>query len=382
MEWMVDKANLDIVQLRTIEKIMDNLDGNHWVKGFAGSGKTIVLTHVLERLAAAKPPLRICFATFTHALKDLVESGLSENAKRRITISTFDSLKNLPKNFDIVLADEMQDIKKENLPIIDSIADSMVIAADHDQSIYKFAASPAELTSTIKPSKDHQLREVYRFNENIFDIATSVYDEAKIVDQTTVRQDPTKTKVLKAASKREEFLAMYQEAVRVSAKGSPSAILLPTKTLIDDFIAIVSTSESYRGNPPSVKESTRNFDGSYSIPFEEVNEFLKTNKSPLQVFGGGGGDLYETDKRKMILLMTYHSAKGLDFPYVFLPHLTSKTGLNAFKGGTDSEERRLFFVASTRARDQLYLSYHGEGHRFLDEIPDELLETFKKKRTY
>ena len=379
---MVDKTNLDIVQLRTIEKIMENLDGNHWVKGFAGSGKTIVLTHVLERLAAAKPPLTICFATFTHALKDLVESGLSDNAKRRVTISTFDSLKHLKRSFDIVLADEMQDIKKENLPIISSLGASMVIAADHDQSIYKFSATPAELNSTIKPAKEHQLREVYRINENVFDIATVVYDEAKIVARTTVRQDETKTKILKAGSKREEFTTIFQEAVRVSQKGSPSAILLPTKKLMDEFVAIISAEESYRGTPPSVKESTRYSDGSYSTPFEEVNTFLKSNRSPLQAFGGGGGDLYETDKRKMILMMTYHSAKGLDFPYVFLPHLTSSTGLNAFRGGTDSDERRLFFVATTRAREQLYLSYHGEQHRFLDEIPDSLLETFKKKRAY
>jgi DNA helicase-2/ATP-dependent DNA helicase PcrA len=81
--------------------------------------------------------------------------------------------------------------------------------------------------------------------------------------------------------------------------------------------------------------------------------------------------------------MTYHSAKGLDFPFVFLPHLTRTTGLNAFKGGSDLEERRLFFVAATRARERLYLSYHGSPHRFIDEIPEELLKGFRKpKRNY
>jgi superfamily I DNA/RNA helicase len=110
---------------------------------------------------------------------------------------------------------------------------------------------------------------------------------------------------------------------------------------------------------------------------------LKKNKSPLQVFGGGSGSLYDSDTKKMVYLMTYHSAKGLDFANVFLPHLTGDVSLEPMKGASDKQERRLFFVATTRARERLYLSYHGEPHRFIEEIPDYLLETFRKqKRTY
>ena len=98
MKWMVSINDLDAVQRRAIENIIDNRDKNHWVKGFAGSGKTIVLTHVLERLASMRPTVKVCFATFTHALKDLVESGLSENAKQKIDISTFNGLRKLHNN--------------------------------------------------------------------------------------------------------------------------------------------------------------------------------------------------------------------------------------------------------------------------------------------
>ena len=175
MKWMVPINDLDAVQALTIEKIINNQDSNHWVKGFAGSGKTIVLTHVLERLATSKPPVKVCFATFTHALKDLVESGLSDNAKSRTTISTFDALKFLRSNFDLVIADEMQDIKKDTLPFLKAKSDVFIVAADLDQSIYKFSVTPSELNAAIKPAKDHQLREIHRINENVFDIATAVY---------------------------------------------------------------------------------------------------------------------------------------------------------------------------------------------------------------
>ncbi len=385
MRWMVPENALNAVQVDTIDSIIENLDDNHWVKGFAGSGKTIVLTHVLERLATVRPPLKICFATFTHALKDMVESGLSERTKLKITISTFDALKNVRGNFDVIVADEMQDIKKDTLNLLTSKTQNLIIAADEDQSIYKFSIDSRELTSAISPTKTHQLHEIERINENVFQVATSVYDEANVLSTMTIRDtaDDGETYILGASSKRDEFTTIFDEAVRVAQKELPSAILVPTKKLMDEFIATIADYKSYRGTPPSVKESKRADDGTFGVQFEDINEFLQKNKSPLQVFGGGGGDLYEADRRKMVLLMTYHSAKGLDFQFVFLPHLTDRTGLNAFKGGTDTEERRLFFVAATRAKQRLHLSYHGNPHRFVNEISEDLLTSFRKqRRTY
>jgi superfamily I DNA/RNA helicase len=382
MKWMVSINDLDAVQARAIENIMDNQQQNHWVKGFAGSGKTIVLTHVLERLATANPPLKVCFATFTHALKDLVESGLSDNAKRRIDISTFNGLGKLRNDYDLVVADEMQDIPSRVLPTLAKKSDVLVIAADLDQSIYRSACSVSELNASVKPAKEHQLREIHRINENVFEIATSVYNDAKVVSQTTVRQDDEQARIFRGSSMRDEFVTMFEEAVRVSAKESPSAILLPSKALLDKFISTIATTNSYDGTPPSVK-SERPEISEQADPFKEINAYLKKNKSPLQVFGGGSGSLYDSDTKKMVYLMTYHSAKGLDFANVFLPHLTEDVSLEPMKGASDDQERRLFFVASTRARERLYLSYHDEPHRFIEEIPEFLLETFnKQKRTY
>ncbi|MDA0685010.1 MAG: AAA family ATPase [Bacteroidetes bacterium] len=380
---MVEINDLDAVQARAIENIIDNQDENHWVKGFAGSGKTIVLTHVLKRLATARPPVKVCFATFTHALKDLIESGLTKTELDRIDISTFNGLGKMRNDYDLVVADEMQDIPSRVLPTLAKKSDVLVIAADLDQSIYRSACSVSELNAAIKPAKEHQLREIHRINENVFEIATSVYTDAKVVSQTTVRQDDEQARMYEGVSMRDEFVTMYEEAVRVSAKESPSAVLLPSKALLDKFISTIATANSYAGTPPSVKDSQRPEIGEQADPFKEINAYLKKNKSPLQVFGGGSGSLYDSDTKKMVYLMTYHSAKGLDFANVFLPHLTEDVSLEPMKGASDDQERRLFFVATTRARERLYLSYHDEPHRFIEEIPDYLLETFnKQKRNY
>ena len=75
-------------------------------------------------------------------------------------------------------------------------------------------------------------------------------------------------------------------------------------------------------------------------------------------------------------LMTIHLAKGLEFDLVFiagvaeglLPHGRSLDDENALE-----EERRLMYVAMTRARKNLYLSFYGIPSRFINEIPEDCI---------
>jgi DNA helicase-2/ATP-dependent DNA helicase PcrA len=91
--------------------------------------------------------------------------------------------------------------------------------------------------------------------------------------------------------------------------------------------------------------------------------------------------------RDAVTLMTLHSAKGLEFPVVFIAGL--EEGLFPISRSLENpsdleEERRLFYVGITRARKRLFLSHarfrrrFGEmtnlRSRFLDEIPEELLQ--------
>ncbi len=100
-----------------------------------------------------------------------------------------------------------------------------------------------------------------------------------------------------------------------------------------------------------------------------------------------------SESNEKVTLMTLHSAKGLEFPVVFLvgleegifPHYLSNNNDNALE-----EERRLCYVGITRAEEELYLSYalsrelYGKVNkfprsRFIDEIPEDFLETFHPK---
>lgn len=96
----------------------------------------------------------------------------------------------------------------------------------------------------------------------------------------------------------------------------------------------------------------------------------------------------DTGDDDRVALMTIHLAKGLEFPYVFVVGMEEDLFPSAMSLNTRSEleeERRLFYVALTRAEHQAYLTYaqsryrwgkltDSEPSRFIEEIKEEYLE--------
>lgn len=102
------------------------------------------------------------------------------------------------------------------------------------------------------------------------------------------------------------------------------------------------------------------------------------------------------DHANAVTLLTLHSAKGLEFPVVFITGL--EEGLLPFYSEPIDrkdleEERRLFYVGMTRAMRKLYLSHtrirfrfaemtYQSPSRFLEEVPPELIETVASRGKY
>ncbi len=140
---------------------------------------------------------------------------------------------------------------------------------------------------------------------------------------------------------------------------------------------------------PQAGEAIVNQDG---IEVLDAEAPLPTVMSPLSAFlthaSLEAGDAQAQAGQDALQLMTVHSAKGLEFDAVFItgleeglfPHESSSRELD----GVD-EERRLMYVAITRARKRLYMSFtqqrmlHGQTRfnmksRFFDELPEESLK--------
>ncbi len=131
----------------------------------------------------------------------------------------------------------------------------------------------------------------------------------------------------------------------------------------------------------------------YGATFDDVIEFLAQLSLMSAVDGDPTGDTGERDDEK-VTLSSIHQAKGLEWKAVFLIWLVDGQFPNGRIIDADDlpmleEERRLFYVALTRAKDDLYLtypmmnpkSYSGDiicrPSRFLEDFPPELVEEWK-----
>jgi DNA helicase-2/ATP-dependent DNA helicase PcrA len=135
----------------------------------------------------------------------------------------------------------------------------------------------------------------------------------------------------------------------------------------------------------------------FAYQFGSVEDFL-TQLALLTNVEAEDGDAANRDAEQ-IRLSTIHQAKGLEFDVVFVIMLCdglfpSARSMEADEG--EEEERRLFYVAITRAKNELYLSYPlmraGYGStgidamqqpsRFLSEIPRDLLNEWNLRSRY
>ena len=146
-------------------------------------------------------------------------------------------------------------------------------------------------------------------------------------------------------------------------------------------------------NLQELVSACRQFSGDLVFPFEDSD---RSEVSVLQEFLDqmtlDAGDR-QSAQGPSVQMMTLHSAKGLEFPLVFLggmeeglfPHRMSSE-----EPGRLEEERRLAYVGITRAMQELYLTYaesrrlHGQDSynrpsRFLLEIPQDLLSEVRMK---
>ena len=181
----------------------------------------------------------------------------------------------------------------------------------------------------------------------------------------------------------DEFLELIDTVAELVPTTGPDELL---RILLDKSAYIIELEEQRSIEAEGRLENLAELVGG-AEDFETADEFLE------QVSLVADTDSLDEDQSQVVL-MTLHSAKGLEFPVVFLigledgvfPHMRSLGEPRELE-----EERRLAYVGITRARERLFLSHawsrmlHGTTQynppsRFLDEVPESLVEDAEGSR--
>ncbi|KKU74931.1 MAG: UvrD/REP helicase [Candidatus Wolfebacteria bacterium GW2011_GWA1_47_6] len=139
----------------------------------------------------------------------------------------------------------------------------------------------------------------------------------------------------------------------------------------EKFLALLNDHATIRRLIENIKELIE-----FASGFEKMEDFLERISLLESTDTVKKKDLKKVQD-SVVNLMTIHMAKGLEFDAVFvigvndglLPHQMSYHNENEIE-----EERRLMYVAMTRARKELYLTFYHLPSRFLSEIPSGLME--------
>ena len=363
MSWMIPEDKLDAQQREFIDNV-DITRKNVWIKGFPGSGKSVLLAHTIRKIKKNDRAASVLVVVFTHSLIKMFKAAFSEMGYTVEVVTFYDFMKTT-KCFDYILSDEVQDLTPSVLREMNSRAKHVVVAGDSNQSIYDMdpkykeeTVTPSQINSILL-SREFELGIIHRLSSSIINVVQKFLPRLNIFSaKRDLTKETTQVRLCEAYNNEEEVQYIMREAKKAVNVGQTVSVLIPTQSCILSFIQSVIHTDGKQ--PWNVQ--TNNFG---KTDYEALNRYLSTNNIPLQYVGNGYGQFSENSNK--ICVMTYHSSKGLDFDNVFMPYLNN----SLFIVPNETLSKTLFMVAMTRSRNNLYLTYSGYKHAYLNNFASD-----------
>lgn len=338
-DWMIKESELDGGQTDILNAVLDK---SCIVSGCAGSGKSILALIKAQRIQKERGD-DYQIIVFTKALCHYMNSGRKQLGLNK-TFTYHWNWKNklgCPKS-DYIIVDEIQDFTIDEIKeFISATRKQFFFYGDTAQSIYeeyKDTIAVDDIRLYIEEARNSKFWELYKNYRLPLPVAKLSHyigvDLPPFVSSTYKSLENEIPRIIKYDSFKEQLNAIHK--IIQSQNLSDVAILLP--------------------HGESVKvtyDYLNSLGGSYELRYND-RENWKNSEDTLN---------FDSSNPK---IMTYHSAKGLQFETVFLPLLENYR----------EEERKALYVAVTRTYKYLYMMWSGnEKPNFLSKIPNDLYET-------
>lgn len=361
-DWMIKESELDDDQIKVL---MATLDKSCVVAGCAGSGKSVLALIKTQRIQKEYGN-NYKVIVFTKALCHYMNAGKEElglsndfyyheewkykrilkqyGRKGSFWVYAKDENGNKIPNkpsADYIIVDEIQDFSKEEIQeFIAATNKNFFFFGDTAQSIYQGLKTtiPVDqirmITPNNMPIKEWELYRNYRLPIPVAKVVQPVGVDLGPYIESTYKSKETAIPRFISYSSTEEQIKAIHEIIKKNDM-SDVAILLPdneyVKTVYDALTAL---------------------GGNYEMRYND-NEDFRNNQDSLN---------FNSTNPKV---MTYHSAKGLQFETVFLPYIE-------YFDGSDDSDRKALYVAMTRTYRYLYLMYSGYLPEPLSDIDKSL----------
>lgn len=358
MKWMVPREKLDPVQEYILGEIAKYKGKVVWIKGHAGSGKSVLLLYALRDFLIRNKEAKVAVVVYTNALVDLMRTGmeaipgLPENVPV-INKYRYTNLRHSDQKYDAIFCDEVQDLTLDFINTMAEDTNKLILCGDAVQSIYTTingtkVVSPLELIEKFSPLELTSTT-IYRLPKSVVRVLQNVYSDLRPENVFAGNEDAD-VRIFKANTQEEEITFCWED-LKSTNRNRPDeicAILIFKKEQIIKFINHVLKIEQKDEWTEKWKLGPY---GKYR-DWDDLNTHLRKNEIPLIMIGKGKGALLkEADEQNKIAITTYHASKGLDFNAVCLPFIDS-----ALVGN----EQPLCLVALSRSKRDLLITFSEE----------------------
>lgn len=331
----IKDSELDDYQVKVINKRTDN---SFIVKGCAGSGKSILALWKAKDIQNKKSGT-YQFIVFTKALMQYMSDGVHQvgiNANN-VNYHWYWVNKLGAPSSDYIIVDEAQDFSKEDIQLFKSKANkALLLYGDSAQQLYKFISNKTTVSmeeiAVITDFQTEQLVFNHRLPQKIAQVAEYISGVKDDLVGRCKNEGIEKPKILQYANINSQFDAIA-EIIR--------------NRNFEDVGILFRHNEDVKNAYNYFIAKGLNVEAKYDNKENYHNSKMTLN--------------FNSDNPK---LLTYHSAKGLQFEAVFLPECTF----------SDNDDRNPLYVAITRTYQSLYIMHSGNLSSFFDVIPIHLYD--------
>lgn len=333
--WYINESELDDYQIRIIQRQMDN---SFIVKGCAGSGKTVLALWRAKEIDEAELGSYYVIV-YTKALRQFIDDGVKDiglSDRKVVHHYQWKHKLGMP-HADYIIIDEVQDFTSDELKELQASADkAFILFGDSAQQIYKglkHGLMTMEEIAVLTRISMETLSLNHRLPKKI----------ARVAEKVSTTYDPLESRCLKEGMTKPYLI----EARNFNAQMDFIKQVIDEKGYTDVGI-LFQDNHQVKQADEYFKKTDFKVEAKYDISFPDDTKFNLN---------------FHSENPKM---MTYHSAKGLQFEAVFLPNC------NVTDNGRDAVNP--LYVALTRTYQDLYVLHSGDLSEFLSQLPSALFE--------
>ena len=248
----------------------------------------------------------------------------------------------IPK-YDYILVDEFQDVNSTQVEFIDILSPKNLFAVgDPRQSIYGWRGSDVRFILNFEEKYENServaLTKNYRSTKAIVDLINVSIEQMQLPNLEAVNKGEKDIRLLRFDAEPAEFEFVLQGIINAKVPKNEIFVLARTNRQLNDFSLLLKQ--------------------------RNISHILRNEDSEEEVMEG------------KVTLATVHGIKGMEAEMVFVIGCTQKNYpckgsehpvvdmVKVDEYDKEEEERRLFYVALSRARTYLYMSYSGKKHTY------------------